>query len=159
MTCSFLGRALRLVVDDQPFDVSRILKPTGGIWWAFVAESGEVTRWGAEIEPTESSLPEVVTLEEHALVLEPVENWDKETRAYLSETLPFETTRKFDGIVSIEDLSLRVKVRITVKKNKKWNLSVRVWGAEGPLRAAAPGPTGGLIDLLGPGEESVDEEN
>jgi hypothetical protein len=150
MTCSFQGRALRLVVDDQSFDVSRILKPTGGIWWTFVDESGEATRWGAEIEPTGSSLPEVVTLEEHALVLQPVEKWDKETRAYLSETHPFETTRKFDGIVSIEDLSLRVKVRITVKKNKKWNLSVRAWGDDGPLREDPPltSPPSGLMDLL-----------
>mgnify|MGYP001279130912 CR=1 FL=1 len=159
MTDGLLGRGLRLVVDGQPLVVPLVLTERRTIWWIFTDESGEPAYMGREIEPTGSSLPEVLTLEEHALVLEPVEKWDKETGAYLSETYPFETTRKFDGTVGIEDFSLRVKVRITVKKNKKWNLTVRVWGAEGALREAEPRPEGGLIDLLVAGEESEDEEN
>ena len=165
MSPGFQARALQLSVSSQAFDVPCVHKQSGSIWWTFVEESGEPAYRGIEIEPAESSLPEVLTLEGHDLVLEPVPKWDKTTRTHLDETLPFERTRKFHGTQPIDGVTLSLQIRITVKKNKKWNLSFRAWGAEGPIQpegsgGAAPGgspPSEGLSELLDLLEEKPSE--
>ena len=94
-------------------------------------------------------------LEGHDLVLEPVQKWDQATKTHLDETLPFEKTRAFKGTHDFDGLVLTVQARLTVKKNTKWNLSFRAWGADRPVTAEgpeptdpSPEPTGELIDLL-----------
>ena len=149
------ARALRLSVDGRAFDVPCVHTPRGTIWWIFTEESGEPAYRGIEIEPEGGSLPEVMILEGHDLVLEPVQKWDRATKTHLDETLPFEKTRGHKGTHEVDGFNLTVQVRLTVKKNTKWNLSFRAWGADKPLTAEGPEPTdpppdstGGLIDLL-----------
>jgi hypothetical protein len=149
------ARALRLSIGGRSFDVPCVHTPRGTIWWIFTDESGEAAYRGIEIEPGGSSLPEVMIFEGNDLVLVPVQKWDQATKTHLDETLPFENTRAFKGTRDVDGFALTVQARLTVKKNTKWNLSVRVWGADGPVVAEgpeptdpSPEPTGELIDLL-----------
>lgn len=148
MSESLIRRNLRLSVDGQPFDVPYVLTSRGSFWWIFADSSGKPAYRGIEIEPTGASLPDHLTFEGEDLVLEPVPRYDSATQTTLDDTHPFEKTRRFHGRHVLEGVTLEVKVRITVKRNAKWNLSFRAWGADKPLMKQEPMPPGGVVDLL-----------
>ena len=154
MPASLTKRDLRLSVGAQTFDVPRRLSKSGSVWWVFSDPSGDAAYRGIEIDPTDSSLPDYLTLEGEDLRLEAVPKYDAAAKTALDETHPFEKTRRFHGRHVVEGVALTVQARITVKKNGKWNLSFRAWGADQPLIEQEPKPPGGLVEFL---EELTDE--
>ncbi len=158
-----LERNLQIEICSNSVTLPVSYSSRGNIWWIFLDEDQRPMYTGKEIEAFSAELPNAITFENINLELLPVPKFDKKAKQYLDDSEPFEKTRRFWGPVTIEDVVLEVKFRLTVKKNGKWNFSARVH-PEKPIAGAAarrvydssdPSPLKEIIDSLND-DESTD---
>ena len=118
---------LILSVLDEEFTVPVIWTPKGTFWWVFVGEDGEPSRHGIQIKPLAEILPAEATIDGTTYSWEPVPKWDSESSSETTEFIDFDKTRRLHLLVPIDGFTTEVRSRITIRRNKNWNLSFRAW--------------------------------
>lgn len=158
------------MIGSESFVVPRIESGKKSTWWwCFVTEDGSPSYTGTEINPAGTELPGNIEINGVSVALVPVKKWDRVEKKYTEETYSFEKTRHFADYVEIEGVLLEIRLRVTAKKNGKWNLSCRAWQTHkppghadtnsGPIRPkSSPSnlnvetdrelPSGGIFDLF-----------
>ena len=164
MSRESVERDLHLEVCGNSIVIPVLHTAKGTIWWIFLDENQDPMYRGLEIEAFTDELPEKIVFEGIDLELVPVPKFDNSTKKYLDDSEPFEKTRRFWGQVTVEEVVLEVKFRLTVKKNGKWNFSARIYpeqpilgqATKATYEASSSSALKEIIDSLSDKDESND---
>lgn len=131
---------LRLSIRDHELHLDQFTGDDGHHWYTLAGQSGRPSRPGLILVPLNPALPSHLTLQGQRLLLGKCPTQDAQGRKSLGKFEPTSIKRETTAKLLLANTPYLARIRVTRRKDNRWNVTARVWPEGESSMVAYPAP-------------------